>query len=128
MSRNIDTFFSEKFGFHLKFHYILYMMVEKFWHRVRKQIKAHKISVVKFTEYIRVPRSTFYNWIRLDIIPDVITAYNIATALGVSLEYLITGEGRKAEKLRMEELEIRKNTEAQVKKLVFNLQNEVLKF
>jgi len=104
------------------------MMVEKFWHRVRKQIKAHKISVVKFTEYIRVPRSTFYNWIRLDIIPDVITAYNIATALGVSLEYLITGEGRKAEKLRMEELEIRKNTEAQVKKLVFNLQNEVLKF
>ena len=60
--------------------------------------------------------------------PDIFTAYNISNALGTSLEYLITGEDRKNEKLRMEQTEIRKTTEAEVKKLVGRLQEEIMKF
>ena len=102
--------------------------MEYFWIRVIDQIKAHKISREKFAEYLGVPRSTFYYWLKSGIPPDVITAYKIATALGVSIEYLIAGEDKKSEKLRMEQTETRKTTEVQVKKLVEELQKEVVKF
>ena len=104
------------------------MSIEKFWGRVKDEVKAHKISQEKFAEYLGVPRSTFNRWQKYNMAPDVFTAYNIATALGVSLEYLITGEDRKSERLRMEQTEARKITEAQVKKLVEKLNEEVLKF
>jgi len=104
------------------------MNTENLWKRVKAQIKAHKITQKKFSEYIGVPKSTFYDWIRFNITPDVITAYRIASALGVKLEYLITGEDKRNEKLRMAETETRKMTESEVKKLVRKLQEEVSKF
>ena len=104
------------------------MSMNNFWGLVKEQIKAHKITQEKFAEYISVPRSTFFRWQRLGIIPDLCTAYNIATALGVSLEYLMTGTDKKGEEERMKQTEYRKITEAKVKKLVVNLQEEILKF
>ena len=102
--------------------------MDKFWERVKNLIKSHKITQEKFVDYIGIPRSTFYDWLRLEMVPDVITAYNIATALGVSLEYLLTGVDRKSEEERMRQTEERKTTEAQVKKLVGKLQEEIVKF
>jgi len=64
----------------------------------------------------------------MEIIPDLGTAYNMATALGVSLEYLVTGQDRKGEEDRMKQVAERKNTETQVKKLVMQLNDEVVKF
>ena len=104
------------------------MHEEKFWTRVKSMIKAHKTTREKFAEYIGVPRSTFFRWMKDDIIPDVYTAYDIATALGTSLEYLVCGVDRKSEKQRAEQTETRKTTEAQVKILVRKLQEEVVKF
>ena len=103
------------------------MNTEKFWNRVKAQMKAHKITQVKFAEYIDVPRSTFLRWLKFNISPDVETAYNIATALGVSLEYLVTGENKKAEKIRMEQTEARKSAEIELKKLAGKFQEELLK-
>ena len=56
------------------------------------------------------------------------TAYNIATALGVSVEYLVTGIDGKSEELRMKQTVERKTAEDEVKKLVGKLQEEVVKF
>ena len=104
------------------------MDTENFWKRVKDQAKAHKISLEKFAEYINVPKSTFFRWKKNNLVPDVVTSYNIATALGVSLEYLLTGKKQKGEEERMAQIKARKNTEARVKKLVEKLQEEVLKF
>ena len=104
------------------------MSIYNFWGRLKDQMKAHKITQEKFAEYIRVPRSTFFRWQQSGILPDLGTAHSMATALGVSLEYLVTGQDRKAEEERMIQTEERKTTEAQVKKLVVQLQEEVLKF
>jgi len=104
------------------------MNLDNFWKRIKEEMKAHKITQEKFAEYLSIPRSTFFRWQKLNVIPDMATAYNMATALGVSVEYLITGINGKSEQLRMEQTEARKTTEAQVKKLVEKLQEEVLKF
>ena len=104
------------------------MNTENFWRRVKNQIKAHKISQVKFLEYINIPKSTFCRWVKYNMAPDVFTAYDISTALGTTLDYLITGEDRKSEKIRMEQTESRKSTEAEIKKLVGLLQNEIMNF
>ena len=71
------------------------MNIEEFWIRVRAQIKAHKINIKQFAEYIGIPVSTFYSWLRYGRSVEVGTAYDIATALGVSVEYLVTGEEKK---------------------------------
>jgi len=104
------------------------MNTESFWKRVKTQIKAHKITQERFSEYIGVPRSTFYDWIRFATAPDIITAYRISTALGVNLEYLITGENNQTEKVRMEQTVSRKTTETEIKKLMDKLQEEVNKY
>jgi transcriptional regulator with XRE-family HTH domain len=104
------------------------MSIDKFWKRLKAELKAQKISQIKFAEQIQIPRSTFLRWQQVSLIPDAFTAYTMAAALGVSLEYLITGENRKTEKLRMEQTEVRKSTELEVKKLVGKLQQEVVKF
>ena len=98
------------------------------WKRVRELVKSHRISQTKFTDYISVSRSTYYYWLRHGISPDIYTAYNISTALGVSIEYLLTGTDNKGEQERMKRTEERKDTESQVKKLVLKLQEEVVKF
>ena len=104
------------------------MNAEELWKRVKKEIKAHKITFTQFSEYLGIPRSTFFYWMKNNTIPDLFTAYDIAIALGVSLEFLASGENWKSEKLRMEQTETRKTAEAEVKNLVDKLQSEVKKF
>ena len=104
------------------------IIMDEFWNRVKTQVKAHKISMEKFAEYLNIPRSTFYGWQQFNIYPEVKTAYHIAAALGVSVEYLVTGRDGKSEEQRMKQTEQRKTTEEEVKKLVEKLHEEVVKF
>jgi len=67
------------------------MNVRKFWKRVNEEINARKLSRKKFAESLNIPYNTFKSWLYYDRSVEVGTAYVIAKALGVSLEYLITG-------------------------------------
>jgi len=71
------------------------MDITKFWKRVCDEIKARKISRKKFAESVDIPYNTFKSWLYYNRSIEVGTAYDIAVALGVSLEYLINGYGRK---------------------------------
>jgi len=103
------------------------MNVDDFWKRIRAQLKAQKISQKQFAEYIAVPYSTFNSWLYYGRSIEVGTAYSIATALGVSMEYLVTGTEGKNEEKRMKQIAMRKNAGAELKKLIGKLQEEVVK-
>ena len=68
------------------------MDIIDFWKRVRVLIKAHRITQKEFAAYINIPLSTFRSWMHYSRVPDFITAFDIAIALGVSLEYLAKGK------------------------------------
>ena len=53
-------------------------MEDSFWARVKRLIKAHKISQAKFAEYIGLTARTLWGWIYHDRIPDAATACSIA--------------------------------------------------
>ena len=74
-----------------------YMNVTKFWKRVTDKIKTRKLSRKKFAENINIPYNTFKSWLHYKRSVEVGTAYDIAKALGVSLEYLITGRDDKSD-------------------------------
>ena len=103
------------------------MNVDEFWKRVRTQLKVHKISQKKFAEHISVPYSTFNSWQYYHRSIEVGTAYSIATALGVSLEYLVTGKEEKAEEKHIKQIEARKAAGNEIIKLIGKLQEEVMK-
>ena len=79
----------------------------------------------QFAGLIGVPVSTFLGWIHYDRIPDARTACDMATALGVSVEYLIRGADRENVKLRLNELKMRK-TMGRIEKQVNHIQREII--
>ena len=68
------------------------MDTASFWNRVKVLIKAHNIGQKEFAAHIGIPLNTLKGWIHYNRIPDVQTAYAIAAALGVSLNYLVFGK------------------------------------
>ena len=88
-----------------------------FWARVKKLIRAHKISQEKFAAYLGINFYTFKSWIYYNRIPDVITAYKMAIALGVTIEYLVTGNDGKAMEIRKNQTLERKTAAAEIKKM-----------
>jgi len=72
--------------------HIIIMETKSFWQRVKVLIKAHNINQKKFAEYIGLPVSTLKGWIHHNRIPDIGTAIDIASALGVSVYYLALGK------------------------------------
>jgi len=84
------------------------MNEQKFWIRVRELIKTHNMNQEQFAAYIKVPVSTFQGWIYYKRIPDAITAFEMATALGVSVEYLVSGKDMDNTEIRLKELTARK--------------------
>lgn len=92
-----------------------------FWARVKSLIKAHKITQRKFAEYAGINFYTFRNWIYYGVLPDVNSAYLIASALGVSIEYLVTGiDGKAAEKRERDTLK-RKISVAEIHKMALRI-------
>ena len=91
--------------------------VDPFWERVKQLTKAHKISLEKFAGYIGISHNTLKGWIRFNRIPNAYTAHDIAVALGVSVEYLVTGIDGKASESREREALTRKTAAAEIKKM-----------
>ena len=61
-------------------------------------MKAHKISQKNLAQTICLKYSTLRFWLSYGYYPDVKTAYDIATTLGVSMEYLLTGKDKRTMK------------------------------
>jgi len=79
--------------------YIINMRSPKdnpFWKRTKELLRQQKISQKNFTDSIGMNYSTFRFWSCYGYLPDIRTAYDIATTLGVSMEYLLTGIERQA--------------------------------
>lgn len=71
-----------------------------FWIRVKELLKAQNATQDKIAKQINERADTFSKWIQKDRLPDAVQSYKIAVALGVSVEYLVTGkEPENAEKI-----------------------------
>ena len=99
-------------------------MAEIFWTRVKKLMKAHKISQKEFAEYIEIPVDTFQGWIRYNRIPDAITACGMAEALGVTVEYPIRGTDDINLEDRMRRTSERKSATEKIQKLARQIGDE----
>jgi transcriptional regulator with XRE-family HTH domain len=116
---------TKNFRYLAKFQYIINMEKLEFWKRVKRLISAHRISHEKFAAYIGVPSKTLSGWIYLDRIPDAYTAHDIASALGTTVEYLVTGIAGQAAELRSRQTEERKRATEKLKKLLGEFQEAV---
>jgi len=103
------------------------MNTELFWKRVKDLIRAHKISQTNFAKRLNIPLSTFYSWVQYKRSVEVGTAYFIASALGVSLEYLVTGKDKRNIEIHMKQTAQRKIATTNMKKLFGELQKEMEK-
>jgi len=92
-----------------------------FWDRVKKLVKAHKITYAEFAKYIGISHNTFKGWISNNRIPDAYTTFDISTALGVTVEYLVTGTDGRASKNREKEAFERKTAAAEILKMALRI-------
>lgn len=95
-----------------------------FWSRVKDLIRAHKISQEKFASYIGMKYSTFKSWIYNNRIPDIFTGHDMAIALGVSMEYLVTGNDGQAAEIRSKQVLERKIAAREIKKMAKIIQKD----
>ena len=105
------------------FQYIIDMQ-DYFWARAKRLIKAHKLSQKDFAEYVGIPISTFWGWIHRNCIPDATRACAIAQALGVTVEYLVTGIDDFNAEDRMRRTEERKSATEEIRKLALRIGGE----
>ena len=68
------------------------MADKKFWPQVNRLIEAKGTSLEKLAIACQVPLSTLNGWIKNNYFPSIVEGYKIARELGVSVEYLITGQ------------------------------------
>ena len=95
--------------------------VDPFWQRVKKLIRAHKLTQEKLASQINISYNTFKGWLQYNRIPDAYTAYDIAVALGVTVEYLVEGVDGKAKEIREKKLITRKAAAANIKKMAIQI-------
>jgi transcriptional regulator with XRE-family HTH domain len=98
-----------------------------FWGRVKILMKAHKISQEKFAAYIGVNFCTFRDWLRYNRMPDIYTAYDIADALGVSIDCLVRGKDgtRISLENREKNVYLRKTAVANIKKMAKKIVRDI---
>ena len=63
-----------------------------FWQRTKSLIKARNTKQQAIAEQTGISILTLRGWITHDRLPDVVSAYKIAQALGTTVEYLVTGK------------------------------------
>jgi len=68
------------------------MINEYFWEQVKKVCRITKITQKDLALTCNVPYSTFKGWMQKNYFPTVIDGYIIAAKLGVSVEFLVTGQ------------------------------------
>ena len=69
-----------------------------FWQRTKSLIKARNTKQQAIAEQTGISILTLRGWITHDRLPDVVSAYKIAQALGVTMEYLVTGHDEQNDK------------------------------
>jgi transcriptional regulator with XRE-family HTH domain len=77
-------------------------MPTSFWDRVNALIKERKMTQESLAEAADVKYQTLRNWSAREIFPQAPEAFRIASALGTTVEFLVTGAepaNRAAEKL-----------------------------
>ena len=62
-----------------------------FWNRVKSQLREKTITQDAAAKFIGIPAHTFRGWMSKGRIPPLSYAFELSSFLGVSLEYLITG-------------------------------------
>ena len=67
-------------------------MNEIFWKIVRELLKEKKIAQTTLARSLGIEVRTFQDWVYSKKLPDTVSAKKIADYLGVSLDYLLTGE------------------------------------
>ncbi len=67
------------------------MNAEQFWNNVKPLIKQQNKTQESLASELNIPFGTFQGWITYKRLPDVVSAYKIAQALGTTVEYLVTG-------------------------------------
>ncbi|MCQ2598472.1 MAG: helix-turn-helix domain-containing protein [Treponema sp.] len=68
------------------------MEAKEFWARVKTLLKEKGISQKQLSLDIGGSERSVEVWIAKDNVPDAFEAYKIAKILGVTVEYLVTGE------------------------------------
>ena len=102
------------------------MTTKDFWNRVKKLIKAHNMTQKQFTEYIGIPLDSFKSMVYNNREPVFSLAVDMAKALGVTVDYLSTGNDRELKNLRLKELENRQAA-SKLLKLAKEMQKEAEK-
>ena len=77
------------------------------WRNVNKLIKAQNTTQEAIAKTCAINFGTFKNRSSKKIVPDAIEAYKIAQALGVSVEYLVTGSDTNPAERELKELKER---------------------
>jgi transcriptional regulator with XRE-family HTH domain len=80
----------------------------------------------QLAEYMGISINTLHGWIRYDRVPDSSTAYEMAIALGVSLDYLLGGREAKIADWRRKELAAREAA-AHILELTDQIEKETVK-
>jgi DNA-binding XRE family transcriptional regulator len=91
---------------------------DPFWERVKVLIKRKKITQKKLAAQIRISYGTMRYWIDYGLLPSVITAFNIADALGTSVEYLVWGKEKRSPKIGKIAINNRKDNAKTNRKIV----------
>ena len=99
------------------------MTAKEFWGRVKKLIKAHNLTQEQFAKHIHYPIGTLKGSIHFDRYPILPLAIDIATALGVSVEYLATGKDHETKDKRLKEL-ANKQAALKISELALQIYNE----
>ena len=96
----------------------MHFNVKAFWDRVKARIKEKSLTQEHVSEVCRVPYTTLRNWMSKNMVPPLSNAYWISRLLGVSLEYLINGEGKdQISKTTKEALTLLKKAEEKLEKI-----------
>jgi transcriptional regulator with XRE-family HTH domain len=67
------------------------MNAEIFWKIVKREVERQETSFEWLYRKTSIPKGTFSSWKSRNLMPRTDAAFKIAEALGVSVEYLLTG-------------------------------------
>ena len=77
----------------LKNQYIIHMNSRAFWSRVKTLLKAKAVTQKEAAKACGLSSDRFRTWMSRGMIPPLSSAFRLSRHLGVSLEYLIRGQG-----------------------------------
>ncbi len=82
-----------------------YIFMKDFWERVECELDYQGLSRTDLAKKCDISVSSISKGKALGYIPSVLTAVKIAAALGVTVEYLVTGSNTPSNKNKQEEAE-----------------------